>query len=43
MAGGDDGGEEGVDMSGEFGEVWRYRENVFHDDVLSQCRSCVNQ
>ena len=42
MTGGDDGGEEGVDMSEKLGEVWRYREKAFHDDILSQRRCCVS-
>ena len=33
--GGDDGGEKGVEILEKLGEVWRYKENAFHDDILS--------
>ena len=39
--GGDDGGEDGVEMSEKLGEVCRYSEKAFRDDGLSLCRSCV--
>ena len=38
--GDDDGGEERVEMSEKLGEVCRYKENAFHDNVLSQHQSC---
>ena len=41
MTGGEEGDEEGVEMSEKFGEVWWYREKVFQDDVLSLCQSCM--
>ena len=40
VIGGDDGGEEGVEMLEKLGEVWWYKENVFRNNVLSQRQSC---
>ena len=39
--GGEEGGEDGVEMSEKSGEVCRYSEKFCCDDVLSQHRYCM--